>query len=257
MTRTLLIILFLLTLTTLYGGGSWDKSSLTLSGYCKDDTNVFVITNKGQNMTTYSQYRIYWGNNIYFGSIKLNAGDSLVKKWYSASTIVKMEVDQPQGHPGNSHPKLTLDCYYKYLPITLTSIVYNDGDIEWSTSSELNNETFDIELSLNCEDFLIIGSVPGSGSTTTTTHYTYTPPVYPYPVYYRLKQIDYDGKYTYSAIIFHNNIDEKNIIKIYDLLGYMIPKKYKSIKEFLSDETIVSGIYIIETNKSNYKIIKF
>ncbi|HET6541139.1 MAG TPA: T9SS type A sorting domain-containing protein, partial [Chryseolinea sp.] len=74
--------------------------------------------------------------------------------------------------------------------------------LTWTTASEQNNRQFDIELSRNGIDFEVIGTVASKGNSITDQHYEFLH-VKPQPgiSYYRLKQTDHDGKYTYSKII--------------------------------------------------------
>ena len=79
------------------------------------------------------------------------------------------------------------------------SIIKKAAALEWSTASEINNDRFEIEHSTDNLHFATIGSVKGKGDATTINKYTYT---HLNPVaginYYRVKQVDFDGKYAYS-----------------------------------------------------------
>lgn len=72
----------------------------------------------------------------------------------------------------------------------------------WATASELNNEVFDIERSPNLVDFESVAQVAGSGTTFETRYYHHTD-LLPGPgsYYYRLKQTDTDGTYSYGPIL--------------------------------------------------------
>lgn len=95
------------------------------------------------------------------------------------------------------------------LPIELTSFTAaRQGDdvlLTWETASEFNNERFDIvvanqPLPMNDENFKRIGTVSGAGTTTTNQSYTFldNSPFKSGLRYYRLKQFDFDGSYSYS-----------------------------------------------------------
>ncbi len=73
--------------------------------------------------------------------------------------------------------------------------------LNWVTISESNNFGFKIERKFeNCE-WQEIGFIPGHGSTTIENHYSFIDKnVYPGELYYRLKQIDNDGTFSYSEI---------------------------------------------------------
>ncbi len=93
------------------------------------------------------------------------------------------------------------------LPVELTwfkaSVTKSGtGLLEWRTESELNNDRFEIERSENGINFTSLGSVDGSGTTNKAHDYQFedTRPVLSL-VYYRLKQVDFDGAFEYSDIV--------------------------------------------------------
>jgi hypothetical protein len=73
--------------------------------------------------------------------------------------------------------------------------------ISWSVASQINNEKYIIEHSKDGKNFSPIGEIAGDGTSNETKHYEY---IHPSPSigmnYYRIKQVDYDGKYSYSDI---------------------------------------------------------
>ncbi len=91
------------------------------------------------------------------------------------------------------------------LPIELLSFTANCNNgkviINWSTASEKNNDFFTIERSQNGKNFNPLIKVPGAGNSSTINTYQI---VDDNPIanvnYYRLKQTDYDGKFTYAPI---------------------------------------------------------
>jgi hypothetical protein len=94
------------------------------------------------------------------------------------------------------------------LPVTLVSFKAEPVDnsyirAQWVTASETDNKGFDIERSSDGISFEKIGWVDGAGNSNTTQVYTFddTRAVPNTIYYYRLKQIDVDGKYTYSDIV--------------------------------------------------------
>jgi hypothetical protein len=92
------------------------------------------------------------------------------------------------------------------LPITLASFDAKPdgrGDVvvAWSTSAELNNAFFSLERSSDGTAFEEINMQEGAGTSTTFHAYQFTDET---PLagtsYYRLKQVDFGGAYTYSQI---------------------------------------------------------
>jgi fibronectin-binding autotransporter adhesin len=92
------------------------------------------------------------------------------------------------------------------LPVTWLSVsAGNEGAnnmVNWTVASELSNDHFEIEMSTDGKQFTTIGKIAGGGTTDTEqkysfVHYNATQPVY----YYRVKQVDFDGKYSYSKVV--------------------------------------------------------
>ncbi|WP_051359822.1 T9SS type A sorting domain-containing protein [Adhaeribacter aquaticus] len=90
--------------------------------------------------------------------------------------------------------------------------------LSWATASEINNEKFEVQRSLNeAGAFESIASLKGNGTTHQEHQYTYTDnnPMAGL-VYYRLKQLDWDGTISYSPILAVNRkVTSLNSMKIY------------------------------------------
>jgi hypothetical protein len=75
--------------------------------------------------------------------------------------------------------------------------------LEWQTTQESNTAFFVIERSTDGRTFTKLDSVPAAGNSTTARNYQYTdawPRVFDQDVFYRLKQTDRNGHFSYSAI---------------------------------------------------------
>lgn len=104
------------------------------------------------------------------------------------------------------------------LPIKLLSFVgvcfdkYNV--LKWQTSTEINSKYFDVERSINGRTFKRIATVSAAGNSSTIKDYSFTDKVSGSSFYYRLKQVDVDGKFEYSKIILikNANANVENVI---------------------------------------------
>lgn len=99
------------------------------------------------------------------------------------------------GNPGSST-----------LPISLVSFNgrkdNTNVNLNWKVSFEYNNNRYEIEASKDGNNFTKIGSVPSRGNSTTDQEYGFTDNLPATGVnYYRLKQVDHDGKSSYSRTI--------------------------------------------------------
>lgn len=87
--------------------------------------------------------------------------------------------------------------------------------LSWVTANEINTENFIVERSTNGNDYAPIGTVKAAGNSSITQDYGFTDNN---PAagtnYYRLKMVDKDGTFTYSAIRVLN-FEGANTIIIY------------------------------------------
>lgn len=91
------------------------------------------------------------------------------------------------------------------LPVTFTHFslakYLKKVQLTWRTASETNSQSFIIERSADGVKYSSIGVVAGAGNSTSEISYSYTDTdPREGTAYYRLKQIDNDGKYSYSAV---------------------------------------------------------
>ena len=91
------------------------------------------------------------------------------------------------------------------LPVELSKFNVKKAEqsimLSWATASEKNNKHFEIQKSTNGTQFQTIGQVKGSGTNLSGASYNFedkNPSVG--ITYYRLKQVDDDGKYAYTAV---------------------------------------------------------
>ncbi|HQJ45479.1 MAG TPA: T9SS type A sorting domain-containing protein, partial [Ignavibacteriaceae bacterium] len=94
-------------------------------------------------------------------------------------------------------------CIQYLIPVELTSFtaIANGTEVElnWQTATETNNQGFEIERMSENGQFEKIGYVAGYGTTTESKTYSFTDSKLSEGKYtYRLKQIDYDGTFSYS-----------------------------------------------------------
>lgn len=154
-------------------------------------------------------------NNLFFGNdlgvyFSTDAGEI----WYEymnglpqASMILDLSIVRSSNRiravtHGNGVYEAAIDIT---VPVELTSFiaeVHNEKIIlKWSTASETNNNGFEIQRSLDGKSFTTVGFVTGHGTATEPNNYSYTDGDQSGRVYYRLKQLDYNGAYSYSNII--------------------------------------------------------
>ncbi|HEY6161589.1 MAG TPA: LamG-like jellyroll fold domain-containing protein, partial [Bacteroidia bacterium] len=106
------------------------------------------------------------------------------------------------------------------LPIQLLNFtatpINNYVQLDWSTATETNNDYFTVERSKNGSLFEPLVVVDGAGNSTQTLYYT-TNDEMPYTglSYYRLKQTDFNGSFTYSQMVPVNFDGGDFVINVY------------------------------------------
>ncbi|PQA58562.1 beta strand repeat-containing protein [Siphonobacter curvatus] len=91
-------------------------------------------------------------------------------------------------------------------PVTLIAFTAkasgNNVQLEWSTAQEKNNAHFEVQYSTNGRDFETVSTVDGKGTVTTRQNYSFVHASVnqAFIHYYRLKQVDFDGKFTLSTV---------------------------------------------------------
>jgi hypothetical protein len=105
------------------------------------------------------------------------------------------------------------------LPVELIEftgeMIAGKAKLSWMTASETGNDFFEVQSSVDGEQFRVIGIVDGSGDSDEVLTYGFTHDV---PVvgsnYYRLRQVDFDGEFEYSEIIRLENTTEQSNIRL-------------------------------------------
>jgi len=91
------------------------------------------------------------------------------------------------------------------LPVTYAGFVAtkngNSAVLQWQTQQEQNSASFIIERSTDGKEYTAIGQVAAAGNSSLVQSYSYTDKIPEQGKnYYRLKQVDFDGRSAYSAI---------------------------------------------------------
>lgn len=195
----------------------------------------------------------------------------LVNKWSPGGSGFTLDWSLTNG--------ATLNC--NVLPVELLSfeaIPKNKRvDLQWSTSAELNNSYFTVERSRNARDFEPIQIVEGAGNSSTIRYYL-TSDFDPVPgiSYYRLRQTDFDGKFTFSQVVvvryleaaaslqlvpnpaqervlvvFESSIEESGTLRVFSLEGKLLREMTLPIRRGINTVDLElagwkTGAYLVE-----------
>lgn len=170
--------------------------------------------------------------------------------------------------------------------ISFTGTATAEGNmLKWSTASEFNNDYFGVERSVDGELFNTIANVDGKGNCISTSDYYFLDTSFPAGAnYYRLRQTDFDGTYTYSNTVMleqtsatyvvsinQNPADEtvqleilspdnrQITVSMYDVLGTLLLEKNVEVTSGLNQMKIdlpndVSGMCLIALNSGSNNI---
>jgi lysophospholipase L1-like esterase len=173
---------------------------------------IYFLTSQPRNSVSYSQQlRLKDQKDIIISTFKstaINAWDILVA---DDGLNIKPELNADDTHVNNKGHRLLFEAVQTSLAAAILPVSLSKFDaiawekqihLKWETISERNNSHFVIERSLNGRDFFVIGEVKGKENSSTKVKYTFTDksPA-PGKNHYRLKQVDLDGKSTFSQVV--------------------------------------------------------
>lgn len=153
--------------------------------------------------------------------------------------------------------------------------------LEWTTANELNNKGFEVEHSKNGRDWLKLDVVSGIGTAQGVQQYHF---VHSEPQqglnYYRLKQGDFDGIYTYSEIrtvffekegnevsiypnptsdvlhIYLESFLENAEVQLIDIFGKVLLQQIVGSQSVLMLNHLPKGVYVLKINHGDTEYVK-
>ncbi len=109
-------------------------------------------------------------------------------------------------------PTTTLPVEWGYFRL---NGIENEVRLEWQTLSETENDRFEVQRSTDEENFLTIATVQGAGNSNIPLEYSYTDQLdVTGAVYYRIRQVDFDGHEHFSRILSVINENPQNGLNI-------------------------------------------
>ena len=182
----------------------------------------------------------------------------------------------------NSKTEVLAACTLAGLPIDLISFtgthIGSFNELNWRTATETNNNHFDIERSNGASVFEKLGEVQGAGNSQSILAYSFRDEM---PMqggnYYRLKQIDNDGKFTYSNIIEVENpkavsfslspnpssdkiyvygVSDNTSFSITNIQGQILQSGILLHHEAINISTLEQGMYFLRTSSHTAKFVK-
>ena len=271
------------TVSNMMGAGFPDNSASAVDRFW--DINVTGAINA--NLTyTYANSETPANGELNLRAQQWNNGTSL---WQASNVNIASQTSNAIANTvtangvTNSISQWTLALDLTPLPIELIS--FNGecnkqiNQISWSTASEINNDYFSLEKSIDAKNFELVEQVDGAGNSNSLITYSSIDKSPYKTTYYRLKQTDFDGHFEYSKIIsvksceensfdftpfqkntginlsINSNVEGDHTIEIMDLQGRNIlsEQKYLELGTNTSslNPNIRSGIYFVRIVNNN------
>ncbi len=175
------------------------------------------------------------------------------------------------------------------LPVKLTSFngtITTQGTLlKWATSYEFNNAKYIVEKSVDGTNYQPIGEVGAIDNVLATKNYSFTDAAFRSgdAAYYRLKQVDIDGRFTYSKVVYVNGsksgsvkvkifpnpfVNEiqvtgissaemnKGNIRLYNVTGAQVDFQISGANAIQVADNLPAGLYILKVKDAAYKIMK-
>ncbi len=239
-----------------YGGTSLDK------GYCvlqKSDTSGFVLCNTANSNTSYDVSAGYGADDVWIVMVD-NFGNIQSKKSFGGTqfeitpTIIQSRdkgyvfLCSTKSNDGNVAGNHGISDIWVVkllnssgtLPINLLSFkakkMKDKVELSWKTSSEINNNYFTIEKSIDGYMYQEIGRVSGAGNSSQILNYSFFDDnPFRGVTYYRLSQTDYNGESETFPVVAIEFNDSKPVVKtiLYNIQGL----------EVEDNDYLDSGIY--------------
>ncbi|WAC13810.1 sialate O-acetylesterase [Dyadobacter pollutisoli] len=151
--------------------------------------------------------------------------------------------------------------------------------LQWATASEYNASHFEVERSTNAVNYAPVKTVQAVGDSKAINEYTYLDEfLVPGTYYYRLKEVDRDGKFDYSRIVsvkltadvtakaYPNPVTNKltlesagalRLVEVISAAGKKLYSTNTDQKLFeLNMQPYPSGLYTVTAGGKTYKIVK-
>lgn len=248
-----------------------------LSAVPTQNSEIFISYNYDQTGSVFkNEYTDGTLASHLVGLQRNNTGDQFFQYRFKNSLVLSTE-----GPIFGSNLTIATGPDANVLPVEIASfnsmVVRNEVILDWSTISEINNSSFEIEravsLSNGSVSYSKVGSVNGNGTSNGMNSYKFTDRNVQSGKYkYRLKQIDFNGNYEYinlshevivgvpskydlsqnypnpfnpaTKINFEIPIDSKVTLKLFDISGREVAT--------LVNEQRTAGYYTVTFNANDF-----
>lgn len=277
------------------------SNSMTLNWTSGSGENRMVVVKKGSNvMASPADLSVYPANNVFRSGAQIaigeyvvyaGAGSNVTVTGLTAGDVYYYKVFEYNGSAApvyNTGSVLSGSVATVTLPVTwlyFNATQKSDAILlTWGTAAETNSKYFVVERSSNGNDYQEAGRVAASGNSAGDQHYSFRDIV---PAqqkwFYRLKQTDIDGAFTYSKIVLVQtaeqatarlqpnpvqstvriqlpDITQKAALTIYNAAGVLMFRLIISNMQAVNVQQLPAGMYYLQVKQGerlfNLKMIK-
>lgn len=178
-------------------GSAWSLSYTLTMVDTANGARGLTVDWTGVNPVIYGTSAVKPGNTIFKITDSGSSSSAAIIASASANTVFRGIAFTPGSTNG--------------LPVKMISFsakkVSNEVLLNWETANEINNSHFEVEKSEDGKTFVKIGTVRGAGNSNITLSYVFNDHKISnaHTVYYRLKQVDLNGRSEYSFAVGVNN----------------------------------------------------
>ncbi len=269
---------------------NWDVEQYSSAGR---ETKVFLFNSLGGTISDPNLYEASTSSpaanlaSVSVNNRSITYSNVMISPGSTFSFIWNIETGNGSGHNAHIGIDNIIISVESVLPVELATFnadrENNCIKLNWSTYTEINNDYFFIEKSPNGIGFEKIGQVSGTGTSFQSQHYSFidTSPLAGNN-YYRLKQVDFDGKKAISKVItvkylqdsnepliyptifnsgfwvnFHEE-KENGIIYLFDFNGRLLFEKNIGLENsiYINMGGFINGTYFLVMDIENHKFTK-
>lgn len=120
------------------------------------------------------------------------------------------------------------------------------NSLQWQTYSETNNKEFIIQRSNDTKEWEEIETIEGQGNSSIENNYSFDDRTFTGEIiYYRLKQIDFDGTIVYTKIVSVKNKQNASNVVVgkFDMLGRTVNEDYQGVVIIVYEDGHKEKIY--------------
>lgn len=156
--------------------------------------------------------------------------------------------------------------------------------LDWTSVTELNSNTYVVERSSDGRNFIAVGIVKAAGNSAHAINYQFRDkPAGAGAYFYRLNQVDVDGKSEFSKVVYINSgkstgvvssvfpnpfqsdiqlvgintgdLNSKNV-RVFNVAGQQVNYRISGANAIAIDHSYPKGVYILKVKDQTFKIIK-